>query len=93
MKLRRKWKPSGFLRHAEDLAVKIRKELGSWRSPGEAIFSASKGEAARLADLIADIARFGQSQPGKKAAEIAERVEPLLDLLTSEIDELLSSGR
>ena|SRR5260221_3754758 len=89
----RNGRPSEYLVHAESRANGIRKLLARSRDPCGNSHLASKADAERLAKLVAELARHGQSQSAEAAAVIADQVEPLLRLLANEISELLSAGR
>jgi hypothetical protein len=89
----RNWRPSEYLAHAEASANRIRKLLACLPDRDGHSNPASHVDAERLAKLVEELARHGQSQSAMVAAEIAERVEPLLTLLANEISELLSAGR
>ncbi len=89
----RNWRPSEYLAHAEASENRIRKLLACLPDRDAPSNPASQADAERLAKLVEELARHGRSQSAIAAAEIADRVEPLLNLLANEISELLSAGR
>ena len=85
-------RPREFLSQAEDIAVRIRKLLRARKSAAEDPERLGKqDDAIRLAVLVEQIARKGQARPAAKAIEIAEYIERLLDMLWTEVDNLLVS--
>jgi len=87
----RNWRPSEYLAHAEASANNIRKLLARLPDRDDHSNPASKADAERLAQLVEELARHGQSQSAEVAAVIADQVERVLNLLDNEINELLSA--
>ena len=81
-------KPSGVLAAAQATATRLRKMLRSkMRRPG--LESGTMADAARLAELIEQLARFGKLQPAEDAIDVVGLVEILLEQLRSEIDAII----
>lgn len=86
----RSWKPREFLRNAEARSVAVRRQLRQWkrRFPDQ---SGSMDDAVALALLIEQLARKGRTATAAQATDIAEKVDLMIDLLGTEIDDLLTS--
>ena len=86
----RSWKPRELLRNAEALSATVRKQLRQWkrRFPDQ---SGSIDDAVALALLIEQLARKGRTATAAQATDIADKVDQLIDLIGTEIDDLLTS--
>lgn len=87
------WPPRKYLKFAEDQAVKTAKSLVEFRERNGLESVASVDDAVQLANLVADLAALGQKETVDQAIWIADHVERLLDLLATEIDELIASNK
>lgn len=84
--------PREFFRDCESSAIRIRKLLRSARMRQSKMgTSGMKDDAVALAELIAKLAKLGQSLAVADAMDLAERLEYLLDQLRAEVDSLFAS--
>ncbi len=88
----RAWKPRDFLKRAEDMSLGIGKACRQIQTRGQPAkqSGATWRDVAELAYLIHDVARRARFLSAAEATEIAEYVERWLDLLRTEITELLA---
>ena len=86
----RSWKPREFLQNAETLAATVRRQLRQWKW-GFPDQSGSMDDAVALSLLIEQLARKGRTATAAQATDNAEKVDLLIDLLGTEIDDLLAS--
>lgn len=85
-----RWTPRRFLQLAERKANCLRKQLQAF-SVGASGNAGSMGDAIALTLLIEQLSQKGRNADADEATEIAEKVDLLVDLLWTEIDELLAS--
>ena len=85
-------RPRDSLRAAENAAMRFRRCLrhlhAGLRDSG---WSKSLDDAVRWAELIEELARYGQRCPAAEANELVDRLEPLVQELADRVFGLLAS--
>lgn len=85
-------RPRDALKAAEDAAIRHQRFVAALRAGfGDLVQPGSLDDASRLAELIEQLARYGQSLPAAEAMDLAERLEVLILELADRAFEFLAS--